>query len=327
MCVLRLPGPETLLVTAGEDTTLRLHALSHPGHLRPLGVLRSHLSGVRALCVVEGLGVIEEKSEKDEKGSELRGQIVEGTEDDDARIVEDSKRKGCIEEDDSDDEDVKDNDKRQMVDRTPDNESNATGKTDAAKDDEDRQLKKGRMTDDAQSNDTKSLGFHNNGKDNEDMRQEKGVDDLQDNNTNEDNNARERRRTQQAAGTTTPNGTVWMVSAGGRAELKIWHCAVNTNSTSALDPCSTHTHTQGQMRRGVEGQGGNLSVTCQEVESHMLRTGSHKTWRNQQLTFDPETRYMAAAGFWVTSSVALVALASSDGFLRLDFLFVDVNNR
>ncbi|KAG0723687.1 hypothetical protein GWK47_042190 [Chionoecetes opilio] len=45
---------ETVFVTGGEDTTLRLHALQHKGQRQTLGVQRSHLSGVRALCLVEG---------------------------------------------------------------------------------------------------------------------------------------------------------------------------------------------------------------------------------------------------------------------------------
>ncbi|XP_050718661.1 uncharacterized protein LOC126999789 [Eriocheir sinensis] len=288
VCVLPQPGRETLLVTAGEDTTLRLHALSHPGHLRPLGVLRSHLSGVRALCVVESLGVIVENGEKEGKYSELRGQIVDGSGDDDARVGKDSEMKGCMEDDD-DSNGSKDNDnrkKRHMVDSTQDEDSNSPGNSNDAKNNEDRKQEKEHITDD-----------------------------LQDNNTSEDNSANERKRKEQATDATKHNGTLWMVSAGGRAEFKLWHCTLDT-PTSASVPCGTPTHPPGQTTGG-EGKKDDLSVTCREVGSHMLRTGSHKTWRHQQLTFDPETRYMAAAAFWVTSSVALVALASSDGFLRL----------
>ena len=48
----------------------------------------------------------------------------------------------------------------------------------------------------------------------------------------------------------------------------------------------------------------------------MLRTGSNKTWKSQEMTFDPETRYMDATAFWVTATKAVIAMASSDGILR-----------
>lgn len=239
----------SLLVTAGEDTTLRLHSLTHPRHLRPLGVLRSHLSGVRALCLVERRGSEitacvggggNDGARNSAKGSEVK-QRTDGTQDDSEFI-------GCVVDGDNDgarsDNGVKDSEVRQRTDGT------------------------------------------------------------QDNSASDDNSA-------------------WMVSAGGRAEVKIWHCIINKSAKArnpiSTSPCGTPEHLPGQTSAGDQD---DLSVTCREVGSHMLRTGSHKTWRHQHLTFDPETRYMDAAAFWVTSSLALVALASSDGFLRSELFFL-----
>lgn len=237
MCVLHQQGSETLLATAGEDTTLRLFALRHPGHRQPLAVLRSHLSGVRALCLVEGLDGTLNNGAK-----EWRGWVAGGT----------------------------------QYKAGDGNEKNYD-----AKDANDKKWR-GQVTDGT--------------KDNSEWREHV------------------------ADGTGKDNSTVWMVSAGGRAEFKVWQCTVSMSanttksSTVAFLPCNTPTHLPCKMS-GVEGDE-DLSVTCRELGSHMLRTGSHKTWRNQQLTFDPETRYMAAVAHWITPSLALVALASSDGFLR-----------
>lgn len=172
---------ETVLVTGGEDTTLRLHVLRHQGQRQTLSVLRSHLSGVRALCLVEG--------------------------------------------------------------------------------------------------------------------------------TN---------------GTKSDNDILWLISAGGRAELKVWQCSVNKFSDLARN--STHDSYSSELctlspgiKHSMESDSSSFqspSVILREVGSHMLRTGCRKTWRSQHLTLDPETRYMGATAFWVSSSQALVALASSDGFLR-----------
>ncbi|KAK7008171.1 hypothetical protein SK128_027141 [Halocaridina rubra] len=92
--------------------------------------------------------------------------------------------------------------------------------------------------------------------------------------------------------------TVWMVSAGGRAQFKIWK-AVLLNSD--LYEFTTQ----------------RSEVTCREVASHMLRTGSSKTWKSQEMTLDPETRYMSATAHWVSHTKAFIVLASSDGFLRM----------
>uniref|UniRef100_A0A0P4W420 tRNA (34-2'-O)-methyltransferase regulator WDR6 n=1 Tax=Scylla olivacea TaxID=85551 RepID=A0A0P4W420_SCYOL len=186
---LRLPFQhrrETVLLTAGEDTTLRLHALQQQGQRQSFGVVRSHLSGVRALCLIEETHV-----------------------------------------------------------------------------------------------------------------------------------------------TMSDNDTVWLVSAGGRAELKVWECSVSEFSDlasySACDLCCCDVCV---LPSGhdvcMEGDSSKLqpqSVILREVGSHMLRTGCHRNWKRQHLTLDPETRYMGATAFWVSSSQALVALASSDGFLRI-FLFL-----
>ncbi|XP_064098237.1 tRNA (34-2'-O)-methyltransferase regulator WDR6-like [Macrobrachium nipponense] len=89
----------------------------------------------------------------------------------------------------------------------------------------------------------------------------------------------------------------WIVTAGGRAQLKIWkmfylHSGSDREKEDPPDIC------------------------CREVTSHMLRTGSNKTWKSQEMTFDPETRYMEAKAFWVSREKALIILASSDGFVR-----------
>lgn len=238
MCILHQQGRETLFVTAGEDTTLRVHALKHLGHRRPLAVLRSHLSGVRALCLVEGLGGMLNKGAN------------EGRE--------------------------------QMADDTEDNGKNSIGKNVTKNEDSMKQRRqmtggtKDSGTQDCSDSEWKAQVTSGNGKDYD---------------------------------------TIWMVSAGGRAEFKVWQCNVSMIANTSKNPTRViSTHRPGNMSGIKDDQ--ELSVTCQEMGSHMLRTGSHKTWRNQQLTFDPETRYMAAAAHWITSSLALVALASSDGFLR-----------
>ncbi|XP_071533185.1 tRNA (34-2'-O)-methyltransferase regulator WDR6 isoform X2 [Panulirus ornatus] len=108
--------------------------------------------------------------------------------------------------------------------------------------------------------------------------------------------------------------TVWIVSAGGRAQVKVWksthrECSdkLEVSVNDKLKDCLDENTCRLQ----------NTDVICREVTSHMLRTGSSKTWKSQEPTFDPETRYMDAAAFWVTKTQAVVALASSDGLLRL----------
>ena len=125
-------------------------------------------------------------------------------------------------------------------------------------------------------------------------------------------------------GTKSDNGSVWLVSAGGRAEFKVWHCSVNGFSdltvNSTCDFCSYESCTlSSRLQHCIESDPSSSqaqNVALREVVSHMLRSGGHRTWKSQHLTLDPETRYMGATALWVSSALALVALASSDGFLR-----------
>ncbi|XP_045122840.1 WD repeat-containing protein 6-like isoform X3 [Portunus trituberculatus] len=175
---------EMVLLTAGEDTTLRLHALHQQGQRQSFGVVRSHLSGVRALCLIE-----------------------------------------------------------------------------------------------------------------------------------------------ETHGTKSDSDTVWLISAGGRAELKVWECSIsefsNLANNSDCDLCCCEVCALPSDDASLESDSCRLqpqSVILREVGSHMLRTGCHRDWKRQHLTLDPETRYMGATAFWVSSSQAVVALASSDGFLRIFFV-------
>nr|XP_045614269.1 WD repeat-containing protein 6-like [Procambarus clarkii] len=107
---------------------------------------------------------------------------------------------------------------------------------------------------------------------------------------------------------------VWLVSAGGRAQVKVWRASYGKPEVSS------DIKKEVQVGYNIDQVSlwlSTTSVICQEVASHMLRTGSHKTWKSQELTFDPETRYMDATAFWITKTRALLALASSDGVLRI----------
>ena len=65
-----------------------------------------------------------------------------------------------------------------------------------------------------------------------------------------------------------------------------------------------------------------FDIEWAELSSHMLRGNASKLWKNQELIFDPETRYMDGCAQWITDSVAIIVLASSDGFIRyLLFIF------
>lgn len=131
--------------------------------------------------------------------------------------------------------------------------------------------------------------------------------------------------------------SVWLVSGGGRAQMKLWEVTLNYNSQRNL--LSAGSGLQGKVpvagseeensyQQEQQAQKENtfimcdssrekiLSVGCREVTSHMIRTGSNKTWKSQELTFDPETRYMDATAFWITDQLAVIVLASSDGILR-----------
>ncbi|KAK3874778.1 hypothetical protein Pcinc_020314 [Petrolisthes cinctipes] len=149
------------------------------------------------------------------------------------------------------------------------------------------------------------------------------------------------------------DSSVWVVSAGGRAQVKIWKATIasgfahqskdftkvneqnyshssypgtaNTEQkdnpgkiTNVFNPCSEEDLNSKQHNNDNAARKFNSdNIICREVTSHMLRTGSHKTWKSQELTFDPETRYMDATAFWITESIAFVLLASSDGILRI----------
>ncbi|XP_068226019.1 tRNA (34-2'-O)-methyltransferase regulator WDR6 [Palaemon carinicauda] len=89
----------------------------------------------------------------------------------------------------------------------------------------------------------------------------------------------------------------WIVSAGGRAQLKIWKIFFLQSGNDRKEKFP-------------------LDLCCREVTSHMLRTGSNKTWKSQEMTYDPETRYMEATAFWFSKEKSLIILASSDGFIR-----------
>ncbi|XP_069695221.1 tRNA (34-2'-O)-methyltransferase regulator WDR6 [Periplaneta americana] len=94
---------------------------------------------------------------------------------------------------------------------------------------------------------------------------------------------------------------VLMFSAGGRAQLKVWKLCVQVKDGK------TH------------------HITCQELQSHMIRgstKGNKKPWQSQERPTDPETRYMdlCAAVVDQSSETVLLAAGCSDGFLRL-FVF------
>lgn len=145
-------------------------------------------------------------------------------------------------------------------------------------------------------------------------------------------------------GASNPAGldrSVWLVSGGGRAQMKLWEVAPNYISQKNLPNAgsghqekvpvarskeeNTHQQEQHAQKENTSvtcnsSREKMLSVGCREVTSHMIRTGSNKTWKSQELTFDPETRYMDATAFWITDKLAVIVLASSDGVLRV-FVF------
>nr|XP_053629192.1 WD repeat-containing protein 6-like isoform X2 [Cherax quadricarinatus] len=117
-------------------------------------------------------------------------------------------------------------------------------------------------------------------------------------------------RGERAAVVEGKDSSMWMVSAGGRAQVKVWRTVLG--ELEILRNFGNEVHNDSSIEKLF-----NKDVICQEVTSHMLRTGSHKTWKSQELTFDPETRFMDATAFWLTETKALLALASSDGLLRI----------
>ncbi|XP_047474856.1 WD repeat-containing protein 6-like isoform X2 [Penaeus chinensis] len=134
--------------------------------------------------------------------------------------------------------------------------------------------------------------------------------------------------------------SVWLVSGGGRAQMKLWEVTLNHISKRNLQNAGSglqgkvpvagsgeeNSHRQEQAQKEDTSITCNssreemLNLGCREVTSHMIRTGNNKTWKSQELTFDPETRYMDATAFWVTDQLAVIVLASSDGILRV-FVF------
>lgn len=132
--------------------------------------------------------------------------------------------------------------------------------------------------------------------------------------------------------------SVWFVSAGGRAQMKVWKVNLhNRSETNLIQPdnqCQEEVEltnrdaekSENDQRKKDLNQINSFTqnstrcqlsdLSCREVTSHMIRTGSNKTWKSQELTFDPETRYMDATAFWITEELAVIVLASSDGVLR-----------
>ena len=119
---------------------------------------------------------------------------------------------------------------------------------------------------------------------------------------------------------TVGDSSVILVSAGGRAQLKLWHICIDTKATKS-------DHTQ------------YLPVSCREIGSHLLKGNDKirkkKSWKNSDLVIeDTETRYMdidvcckgtdsvpgddsVKSNIEMRGPIFIIAAACSDGVVRV----------
>ncbi|KAL1459286.1 hypothetical protein WDU94_011287 [Cyamophila willieti] len=144
---------------------------------------------------------------------------------------------------------------------------------------------------------------------------------------------------------------VYIVSGGGRAQLKIWKLSSNeergrdtviplvstllncssletdrviTNEMSASQDHLTSNETNASGNTRIEERNpSTVKYQCKEILSHMLNgeDRKEKSWKLVQPRINPETRYMDIALLCQGKDRIYIATACSDGFVRI-FLYL-----
>lgn len=114
---------------------------------------------------------------------------------------------------------------------------------------------------------------------------------------------------------------VYLVSGGGRAQLKIWKLSSIQNQLPRPITNNSHESTHGPQRTTP-----TIQYQCKELFSHMLNGQDRKvkSWKLMKPRINPETRYMDIALH--TDAVNLyIATACSDGYVRVFRYHLETN--